>query len=97
LSFENKGNGHSITEWVRSIVTIHSVISPVLPYVPLPRGGPAGLRFGIWLFPPRAPSISSGPFADPGNGKLGNIGRNSFHGPSGFLLRHVSGQEVHYH
>lgn len=25
-----------------------------------------------------------GPFADPGVGNLGNIGRNSFHGPSGF-------------
>jgi len=35
------------------------------------------------ISPPVA-SISSGPFADPGNGKLGNIGRNSFHGPSGF-------------
>jgi hypothetical protein len=29
-------------------------------------------------------SLSSGPFADPGVGNLGNIGRNSFHGPSGF-------------
>ena len=27
---------------------------------------------------------SGGPFADPGVGKLGNIGRNSFHGPAGF-------------
>jgi hypothetical protein len=27
---------------------------------------------------------SGGPFADPGLGNLGNIGRNSFHGPSGF-------------
>lgn len=29
-------------------------------------------------------SLSSGPFADPGVGNLGNIGRNTFHGPSGF-------------
>jgi len=27
---------------------------------------------------------TSGPFTDPGQGNLGNIGRNSFHGPSGF-------------
>jgi len=27
---------------------------------------------------------TSGPFTDPGSGNLGNIGRNSFHGPSGF-------------
>lgn len=27
---------------------------------------------------------SGGPFADPGVGNLGNIGRNSFHGPAGF-------------
>src|SRR5207244_10450098 len=27
---------------------------------------------------------SGGPFSDPGFGNLGNIGRNSFHGPSGF-------------
>jgi hypothetical protein len=27
---------------------------------------------------------TSGPFTDPGLGKLGNIGRNSFHGPAGF-------------
>jgi hypothetical protein len=29
-------------------------------------------------------AASGGPFADPGSGNLGNIGRNSFHGPSGF-------------
>ena len=27
---------------------------------------------------------SGGPFSDPGKGNLGNIGRNSFHGPAGF-------------
>jgi len=27
---------------------------------------------------------TGGPFADPGSGNLGNIGKNSFHGPSGF-------------
>jgi hypothetical protein len=27
---------------------------------------------------------SGGPFSDPGAGNLGNVGRNSFHGPSGF-------------
>jgi hypothetical protein len=29
-------------------------------------------------------TTTTGPFADPGVGNLGNIGRNSFHGPSGF-------------
>ncbi len=29
-------------------------------------------------------TANTGPFADPGVGNLGNIGRNSFHGPSGF-------------
>jgi len=27
---------------------------------------------------------TGGPFADPGNGNIGNIGRSVFHGPSGF-------------
>jgi hypothetical protein len=29
-------------------------------------------------------TTTTGAFADPGAGNLGNIGRNSFHGPSGF-------------
>jgi|KBSSwiStaDraftv2_1062776.scaffolds.fasta_scaffold45409_2 hypothetical protein len=29
-------------------------------------------------------TTSSGPFEDPGAGNLGNIGRNTYHGPSGF-------------
>jgi len=33
---------------------------------------------------PDITTTTGGPFADPGFGRLGNIGRNSFHGPSGF-------------
>ncbi|HKW16698.1 MAG TPA: TonB-dependent receptor [Terriglobales bacterium] len=47
--------------------------------------GPSG-PFVPYFTPLSAPVLgsSTGPFTDPGLGHLGNIGRNSFHGPAGF-------------
>jgi hypothetical protein len=46
----------------------------------------SGTPFVPYFTPLSTPVIgsTSGPFTDPGAGHLGNIGRNSFHGPSGF-------------
>jgi hypothetical protein len=45
-----------------------------------------GTPFVPYFTPLSTPVIGStgGPFGDPGAGNLGNIGRNSFHGPAGF-------------
>jgi hypothetical protein len=45
-----------------------------------------GVPFVPFFTPLSTPVIgsSTGPFTDPGVGNLGNIGRNSFHGPGGF-------------
>jgi len=48
----------------------------------LPNGQPV-----VPFFTPLSTPVigsTSGPFTDPGSGNLGNIGRNSFHGPAGF-------------
>ena len=60
-----------------------------------PNRGSGSFHTGVGKFDPVAHTIpyftpvpnivtTPGPFADPGLGHLGNIGRNSYHGPSGF-------------
>ncbi len=56
-----------------------------------PNKGSGSFHTGLGKFDPATKSITfftpvslGGAFTDPGVGNLGNIGRNSFHGPSGF-------------